>query len=224
MDLSFYKNLPVFTHQDLEAFSKKNHGFVLLTNLKKQNKIIQIEKGKYTLYSDPLIFASNIIIPSYIGGLSALNYYNLTTQIPLKVLVLTKEVKRDNKHVKFVYIPEKYFFGFEKIKYKDFEIFMVNKEKLLIDSVYFQKLGVSISDLDYLLKEDLNKELLVEYLKKFENLSLIKRVGFLLEENNILLYDEFSEIIKKDKNYIKLDINLPKSSNLSSKWRLDVNI
>ncbi|MFW6009494.1 MAG: type IV toxin-antitoxin system AbiEi family antitoxin domain-containing protein [archaeon] len=224
MDIDFFNNLPFFTNEDLEAFTHKNHSYVLLTKLKKTNKIIQIEKGKYTLHDDPLIYASNIVYPSYISGLSALYYYGLTTQIPIKVIVLTKDVKRNNKYINFIQISNELFFGYEKKQYKNFEIFIANKEKLLIDSIYFQKLATSITDLEPLLREKLNKDSITNYLKKINNISLIKRVGYLLEKQNIDIYDEFKSKILKDKNYIKLEQNLPKTKNSNSKWRINVNI
>lgn len=224
MDIEFFKSMPYFTNEQFEAFTQKKHSSVLLTNLKKQNKIIQIEKGKYTLHHDSLIYASHIIFPSYISGLSALKYYKLTTQIPLKTQILTKEIKRNNSYISFITAPEKFFFGFEKKNYKNTQIFIATKEKLLLDSLYFQKLGVSVNDLDELLNEPLNKKLLISYLKTINNISLIKRTGYLLEQHNIDIYNTFKKRIQQDSNYIKLEQQLPKSNSLNSKWRLNINI
>ncbi|MCH8520290.1 MAG: hypothetical protein LAT82_06065 [Nanoarchaeota archaeon] len=224
MSLDFFNNVTYFTNKDFEAFTHKKNSHVLLTNLKNNNTIIQIERGKYTLHEDPLIYASHIIYPSYISGISALYYYKLTTQIPLKTLVLTKEVKRNNSHITFIKSPKTLFFGYTKKIYKKFEIFIVTKEKLLIDSIYFQKLGVSISDLDNLLQEQLDTTLIISYLKQINNISLIKRVGYLLEQHNMNIHNSFKKVLEQDSNYIKLEQNLPKKQAINSKWKLNINI
>ncbi|MFW6285760.1 MAG: type IV toxin-antitoxin system AbiEi family antitoxin domain-containing protein [Nanoarchaeota archaeon] len=220
MDLSILNKFAYFNHKQFSAFLNINNSEVVLSRLNKNKKIEKIEKGKYTLHNDELIYATIITIPSYLSGLSALYYYGLTTQIPIKHTIITQNQKKSFKNFNFIKVNKNYFFGYNKVNYKNFDLFIANKEKLLIDLVNFQYLGVSIIDLNLLLKEKLNIKLIINYLKKINKISLIKRIGFLLEQNNIDIYNYFEKQIKKDKNYILLNTNKIETQNISKKWRI----
>ena len=223
MDLSIFEDFAYFTNKDFEAFLNKKNSPVYLTQLSKENKIIKIEKGKYTLHEDPLIYITTLTLPSYLSGLSALNYYNLTTQIPIHHTIITPNQKKPIPNISFIKIKKEYFFGYKKINYKNFDIFIAEKEKLLIDCLYLD-LGVNISELERLLEENLNTKKIINYLQKIDNISLIKRVGYLLEKkNNTDIYNKFKDKILLDKNYIKLEKNLPKKDINNSKWKLIIN-
>lgn len=89
--------------------------------------------------------------------------------------------------------------------------------------MYLLRLEVSISELIYLIK-DINKNRIIDYLKRINNLSLIKRIGYLLEQEKIYIYEEFKDKIMNDKNYIVLEQKLPKSDEINKKWRININI
>lgn len=136
MNLDFFKEFAFFTKNDLEAYLHINNPEVIISKLNKEKKIIKIEKGKYTLYDDSLIYLTIISSPSYLSGFSALNYYGYSNQIQLKNVVLTTNQKKSIRNCNFIKVKKEFLFGFNKIKYKNFEIYIVNKEKLLIDCIY----------------------------------------------------------------------------------------
>ena len=217
MDKDFFNKFAYFTGKQLQAFLNKSHSEVILTRLNKEKKIIKIEKGKYTFHEDDLIYATVIVTPSYLSGLSALNYYGFTTQNPIRHSIITTIQKKSLEKLDFVKVKKEYFFGFDRINYKNFDLFIAKPEKL------FQNLGVSISDLEELLKSKLDKMLIIDYLKKIGNLSLIKRIGYLLEKEGIDIYEQFKKELRKDRNYIKLNITLDKTQIRLTKWRILVN-
>ncbi|MFW6186067.1 MAG: hypothetical protein ACOC5C_05240 [Halobacteriota archaeon] len=57
--------------------------------------IYRIEKVKYSLPdTDPLVIATNLVVPSYVSFLSGLAYHHRTTQIPVVTQVVTSKTKR----------------------------------------------------------------------------------------------------------------------------------
>lgn len=212
------KKFPYFTAKTLKAFFNKKNPEVTITRWKK--KLITIEKGKYTLHSNPLIYATIIETPSYLSFRSALHLYQLTNQIPLKAQVICKKQKKSTKKIDF--FQSKYIFGFEKIKIEGFEVFIAKKEKLLLDCVLYPRAGVFEDELKELLKEKLNISQLKKYLKKINNKTLTKKIGCLLEKNNYKLTDFFEKELITDKNYSYLNPFNKKNNKLNKKWKLYV--
>ena len=220
MDLSKLAKLPLFRNKDLKLhYGIKYPEIYICRHIK---KIKTIEKGKYTIHEDPLVYATQIINPSYLSFLSALNFYGHTTQIPLKLTIAITKQKKELKQIKFIKINKRYFFGYKKIRYGDFEIFIADKEKLLLDCLIYQKY-VSVSELNKLLKDNLDKDKLINYLNRINNIDLIRRTGYLLEINGINIYDEYFQRIKKVKKYILLNRNLKKEIINNAKWKINVN-
>ncbi|MFT4313449.1 MAG: type IV toxin-antitoxin system AbiEi family antitoxin domain-containing protein [Candidatus Woesearchaeota archaeon] len=207
---------PYFTGKMLKAFLHKNQPSTTITRWK--DKFIQIEKGKYTVHQNPFIYASIIIRPSYISFRSALYFYQLTNQIPIRIEVMTPRYKQNTNEL--IFYTSKHIFGYEKTVVDTFDIFIATKEKLLLDCLLYPKAGVMIDELDLLLKESLDLGRIVEYLKKINKLSLIKKCGYLLETQNMHIYEYFKQQIKEDKNYILLNSNKKKGKNINHKWRL----
>lgn len=220
MDYSFLSKVPLFTSKDLKTYLNLKGTSVYLDRWLKNNSIIKIEKGKYTLHDDPFIYATSIVTPSYISFFSALSYYGYTTQIPLKVSVATSVVKKSLENIEFIKISRKHLFGYKRVNYRGFDICIATKEKLLLDCLLYQNSGVSVYELEELIKSNLDINRLVVYLKRINSISLYKRCGFILDFFGIDLYNEFEKKIKDDKNYILLNSNIEYIGEISKKWRV----
>lgn len=220
MDLTLLNKLPLFTNKDLKLHYDLKYPEVYI--VRNKQKIKKIEKGKYTLQEDSLIYATQIVNPSYLSFLSALNFYEYTTQIPLKHTVATTKQKKETKEIKFIKINKKYFFGYTKIKYGAFEIFIAEKEKLLLDCLIYQKY-VSINELNNLLKDKLDKDKIISHLNRINNVDLIRRAGYLLEINGIDIYDNYKSKIFKINKYILLNRHLKKTNSNNTKWKININ-
>lgn len=222
MSLVKLSKLSLFTNKDLKLHCNIKYPEVYIQRLKDKNKIITIEKGKYTLNEDVLSYITHIINPSYLSFLSALNYYGYLTQLPIKHTVAIQYFKKDLKEIKFIRINPKYFFGYVKINYGGFDFFIADKEKLLLDCLLYQN-HVQVSDVYDLLKDNLDKEKLIVYLLKINNINLIKRTGFLLDLVGIDIYNYFKEKLKNNNLYVKLNKNLKKTNKNNSKWKVNIN-
>lgn len=219
METNQLNKFPFFTGKTLKAFLDKNHPEVTISRLK--SKIITIEKGKYTVHTNPLIYATVLVTPSYCSFRSALSFYQLTNQIPTKTQVVIQKRKNDVKDIHF--ITTNYFFGFTRMQVEGFDFFIANKEKLLLDCLLYQKEGVMPSELSQLIKEPLDTKKVIRYLKRINNLALIKRTGYLLDLQGKNIYNSFKRPLEKSDNYPLLNTKLPKSKNNDIKWRLNIN-
>lgn len=219
------RQMPVFTIGDIKkikAYKSEKSYPLLVYRLKKQKKITEIEKGKFTLSTDPYLVATNIITPSYLSFWSCSYYKGFTEQIVNTIQIACTVKKKDiifmNQRIKFIKLRPKLMFGFKKDKNN---VFVASDEKLLIDSLLFQK---QLGNFDEIIKtarnSNINKNIMTDYLKNINNISITKRIGYVLEKYKSMdIYDEFKELIKKDKNYIKLDTS-SKSKIMNKKWRL----
>lgn len=213
------ERFPLFTESDVAKIINKSPKYVrtLLYRLKKQSLIQRIERGKYTIHEDPLIFASHIAIPSYLSLWTALRYYSMTQQQPTSFFVLSPIKRKDIKELNINFLSTKHMFGYKKERYSDFDIFIADPEKTIIDSLLFK---VPLEDIDIALDEgNIDFKKLSEYAKKTKNKSLMKRLGYLLEKKKNKSYG----IKALDRNYVLLDYLGKKKGKKDKKWRLIIN-
>jgi len=232
--LKITKKLEKYPTFNIDTFANiinkdKTYAKVHLNRLKNRNIIKQIQRNVYTVQDDPIIIASRIIWPSYISLWSAFRFHNLTEQIPNKISVITtrlksrKKIQLLNTTIIFKKIQPSCFFGFSKIKIRDFEIFMAEPEKALIDGVLLKQ--ISTSEIYSLLKEnikDISTKKIVDYTLRTENRALAKRFGWMLET----LGCNYTKKLKKHtyKTMIPLDITRPPTRLRDEKWGVIINM
>ena len=190
----------------------------------KKGNLVRIKKGIYANPDTPAYeIASNIIFPSYISLFSALNYYQFTEQIPNTIQVICtkqiREIKFFNYLIKFIKVKPQWIFGIKR----ENNMFIATQEKLILDALKFQKEMGNFDEIIGLIKQaKIDTNNMVSYLNKSQEISLIKRTGYLLEKyKGIDIYSSFSKILKKDKNYIKINLSAKKKI-LNKKWRIFV--
>ena len=218
--MKILQNYPLFTENDVAKIIKKKPEYIktLLYRMKKRELIYRVERGKYTIYDDVFIFSSYISVPSYISLWSAIRYYNLTEQMPKIIFIM---VPKSRKKLKFQNIPiefvkTKYFFGYKREYHAGFEIFIAEPEKAIVDSLLSKK--VPLDEITKAIKvKTLNIEKLITYAIKTKNKSLMKRLGFILEENR-LKHQRLIRFI--DNNYTILDPILKRKGKANKKWRI----
>jgi predicted transcriptional regulator of viral defense system len=207
----------------------KTYAKMHLNRLKNRGIVKQIQRNVYTVQEDPLVISSRIVWPSYISLWAAFRYHNLTEQIPSKISVITTRSKsRENIQIMnttiiFEKIRPSWFFGFSKIKIQDFEVFMAEPEKAIIDAVLLKK--ISTTEIYSLLQntiKNISAKKIVDYLLRINNKALIKRFGWMLES----LECNYAKKLKKQayKTMIPLDIARPITGPKDKKWGIIVNI
>lgn len=214
---------PLFTFNEFVRLAAFRPGYakVYLSRLKKDGLIFEIERGKYTVFDDPFLFSSYIIMPSYISFWTALKFYGFTEQLPSAIMVAcAKQRKPINFHgLKILFYKTKNMWGYKKQRFGNFEILIAEKEKAIIDSlalrnVHFDEIAKAIETKDF------DSKKLLEYAEKTKNISLKKRLGFLLENFGISA-EKLSKSL--DNNYIPLDWHGKKRGNKNKKWKIIVN-
>jgi len=217
------RNMPLFTINDILRITDKGDKYVktMAYRLRKRGMIKRIERGKYTVHEDILQFASHITTPSYISFWTALKIYGLTEQLPSGVMVAVarprKEIIFSGERITFTKISQ--FWGYGKMRYRDFDIFIADKEKAVIDCLLSKN-----TPFDEAAKAILGKELdydrLMEYAEKTKNSSLAKRAGFLAEKAG---YDASFLLHIADSNYIPLNWALKSRGRKDFRWKVIVN-
>jgi predicted transcriptional regulator of viral defense system len=134
---------------------------VLCSRYVKQGLFVRLKNNFYILDSawgnlskEEIFKISNFLqVPSYVSFMSALSFYEITTQVQrdfYESASLKRSINFDCRGVSFNFykIKQEYYFGFEK---KD-NIFIAVKEKALIDAVYlysFGKYKMDFSSIDF---------------------------------------------------------------------------
>jgi predicted transcriptional regulator of viral defense system len=231
----------------MEILSNSNPAAVrrLLSDMTKRGLLLRIKDGLYTIIpyeKDPGNYLPNwhlvaeaLVQPQnyYIGFYSALDLYGLITQPALTEQVVTeKQIVpkfRIIKKVKFEFITMgKRFFGYNKIWIDNFnKVYCSDIEKTILDCLYMPGEANGISGIVNSLSRitgKINPEKLLPYLDKFDSQAVYKRLGFILQNMDVLK-DLRAEISKKiSSSYILLDPSLPKSGKYNSEWKIIDNI
>ncbi len=216
------ERLPLFSVNDMAKIVNKSPKYIrtLLYRLHKNGLIRRVENGKYTLYEDPMVFSSHIVLPSYLSLWTALRYYNMTEQQPYSVFVMVSSPKKSLAFAKtrIRFFSTKYMFGYKKERYNDVDIFMAEREKAIIDSLLFR---IPIADIKTALEsEEVDLKKLSEYAQRTASISLMKRLGYLLETLKGSPYG----LKALDNNYVRFDYLAKKRGEKNKKWKLIINV
>ena len=231
--LSHWENLReliVFTVNDaVKIFRKTPHNTrIYLNRLSKRKIIHQIERNKYTIHKDPFLIASKIYIPSYISLLSALRFHDMTTQLPINIDILTPNragsIEFEDTRIQF--FRSSYIWGYHNYDYQGFPIAIADPEKALIDCIILKSPIHMV--FEALLMRKINIRKTTNYLIKIKNISLMKRMGFLLDCAGLDIYPKVQSYL--DSNYVLLERNADKSrlpnshQAIEKKWKIIQNV
>lgn len=186
------KEFPIFSLNDIKNIDSAFHRR-RLNEWQEKDYIKKIIRGYY-LFSDITIdeeilfkISNKIYYPSYVSLETAFSYYNLIPETIYEITAVstrkTYNFKTSFGEFSFRSITPRLFFGYSLIKNKNHYIKIANIEKALLDYFYLNPNLQTISDFDSLrinqeaLIEQFNKKRLFEYLKKFNQKRLTKRIN-----------------------------------------------
>ncbi len=132
----------VFTTHEIAQLTGSGAKYASLITLRmlKGNMIRRAERGKYYLPNTSIYaIASNMVYPSYVSLFAAFRYYNLTTQMPRIIDIVTtkrhKEIEElEGSRIRFVTFQKRRFFGFGIDR--ETGALVADIEKALVDSLY----------------------------------------------------------------------------------------
>jgi predicted transcriptional regulator of viral defense system len=156
----------------------------------KQGILVRVKRNMYVLRStwkaagreEKFLLANLGQVPSYISLMSALDYYEITTQVQRNffessAIKRTKEIEIDGSIFRYIKINSAYYFGFKKEK----DFFIATPEKALVDAFYLMSFGRYALDISSLSVEKLDKEEIRRISNVFplKTRSMLKKYGYL---------------------------------------------
>jgi predicted transcriptional regulator of viral defense system len=155
---------------------KQSSALILCNRYVKNGLFIRLKRDMYVMseewknYSNINLYKiSNILnVPSYISLMTALSFYEVTTQVQKNVfenISLKRSASINVKGIEFNYykIARSYYFDFTK---KD-SIFIASKEKAFLDAVYLYSFGKYAFDIDSIDMSKFDKRVIGKILKLY---------------------------------------------------------
>lgn len=182
--------------------------------------IERIEKGKYCIKKTPIdIVASHIVHPSYLSLITALRFYNITTQLPVEKYVITTARHGDmafrGYRMHFIKVGKRLLFGFGPVN----GAIIANPEKAFIDSLYLKKDIWYNEELDTGLKSGVVSVVtLKKYAIALKDPSLISRLGHILELDYSINCDDLIQY--SSRRYVALG---RKGKKRDTRWKVIYN-
>ena len=195
---------------------------------------IPLEYDSKMPVEDPWIVADRVFSPGYIGGISAIQHWNFTEQIFLTDFyftvksVISREMTLGSSKLKVKTIQPYKLFGIKMVWRDNVKIKVSNPSKTIIDLLDDPSLAGSmriVEDffLEYWNTDYRNIKLLIQYGKKMKNKTIFKRLGFLLEINNLAPAYIIKSLQKKiSTGYSKFDPSV-RSTFFINKWKLKIS-
>lgn len=226
------------------GFPKSIRGKVIF-RLKKKGILTTVKKGVYfysPLESGPA--GSNInefLVPPvffprgnyYIGYSTMYNYYGFTDQVFQTMYVLNTSLQREKTisgmQFKMMKVSKSRMYGLEKITIRDTEVSVSDRERTIVDLIYFPEPVGGLKRAFSILKEqakakgtDITK--LIKYAARFPNPSLRKRIGFILEQAGVK-DRELEPLLKsiRKTSLVTLYPSKSRAGRINKKWKMIEN-
>jgi len=134
----------------------------------KRNLYVLREKWTAMSIEQRFAIANLIQVPSYVSLMTALSYYEITTQIQQNFIESiairrSKEIKVEDTVFHYTKIKPSLYFGFIKMR----GFFMAEPEKAFVDSVYLHSLGRLCLDFSSLSFDKFARNKVYEFAKQF---------------------------------------------------------
>ncbi len=174
------KDLSLFSLSDFARLFNINNRSTLykrIQRLEKEGIIQKLIKGKYLFLFNPTndwAIANYLYQPSYVSLESALSFYGMITGFPYKITSLTSKKPRtfyaNQKEFQYSQISQRFFWGYEKKE----NFLIAEKEKALLDYLYFSLKGLRSFDENEFELRELDQKKLRLYAKLFKDDRLLK--------------------------------------------------
>ena len=133
--------------------------------------------------TSPYIIASRILTPSYIALTSAFRFHNITTQLPIKIIVFSTKYHKMLKGIKFIKVSKRLMFGYDEYN----NAYVSDVEKTFIDDIWYHK-GKLHADEELeiaIMKKTLNLEKLKSYAQVLMDKKVVRELRIKLKKFNI---------------------------------------
>lgn len=181
------RNICVFTATEIERiFQTSPHATKHFLETQVNNDfLLRLKQGIYALKTDPPSeeeIANVLYKPSYISFEYALSYYHLLPEMPYTVTSATTKPTRllaaSDRYFSYRTIKREAYTGYILIKQEDKSFLIAEKEKALVDYLYFialqkisgsERLLENLKDKGYYRLQELDKDKINDYIKLYAN-------------------------------------------------------
>jgi predicted transcriptional regulator of viral defense system len=242
-----YEKATVVTKEQLEKlFGGTALVRQIIYQLKKKGILKPITRGVY--YYSPLesgpagVQINEFLIPPilfpkgnyYVGYSNMYNYYGFTDQIFQTMYLLNSSLQRErvicNVLFKLLKIPSNRMYGLEAIQIKKTDIIVSDKERTLVDLIYFPKPVGGLKQAFEIFKEQVASEKIdirkfIRYAILFPAKSVRKRIGFVLDECGTAkkILDPLEKSLQ-DTSLITLYGSKSRKGRINNKWKVIVDV
>lgn len=241
-----YQGIRILSRQYLLSIYPGNVRKVdnLLFNLTKKGRLKQLARTKYLvipikapyqawgenefLIADALMEGRDY----YIGYNNMFNFYGFMQQVPQTIFVLnakySKEKVINSTKYKFIKIDSKKLYGLTYLEIDGIKVKISDKERTLIDLVYYYKPIGSIKQSLRVIKEQMKRiksNKFIGYAVKFPNLATRKRIGYFLEIKGIAeeRLQPLLRSIRRNRSLATLYESRFRRGKINNKWGLIIN-
>jgi predicted transcriptional regulator of viral defense system len=203
-----------------------------VAQMSKAGWLVRLKRGLYLLVTDisTLGFAdvSNLVIAqalhdrAYISFESALQYYGFFDQLLARIDSVTTGKTKTYKVLETTYtfskIKQEFYFGFVQETVNGHQVNIAEKEKAILDMLYFRSSAYAVSLVLEKLQtyqEEFDFEKLKTYSTRY-SLGMVRKVGFLLDHLGVDTADLMTAEVKKN-SYNRLT---QEAEQFNAKWRL----
>ena len=203
-----------------------------VAQMSKAGWLIRLKRGVYLVVTDistlgfadvsPLVIAQALNDTSYISFESAFQYYGLFDQLLARIDSVTTTTTRTFHVLQTTYnfskIQSDYYFGFRNEQVQGQTVAIAEREKALLDILYFRSSAYAASLVlerleDY--RDDFDFDKLKAYSRRY-SLGMVRKIGFLLDHVGVDTSDFATEEVKNN-SYAKLTTT---ADQFNAKWRL----
>ncbi len=205
----------------------------VLENLVRKNILVRLQKGYFAVknFNNQYVIGTFVAKNSAVAYWSALNVHGLTSRFPNTVFIQTVNRKRNKKilgvNYKFIAIPERKRTGITKIGYGNNSYPITDVEKTITDCFDLTQYSGGFDLLiSAFAQAKLNGSKMISYSEKINNISAIKRMGFLSELLNKKGLKTFTEYAKRKVNnsYSLIDSSGEKKGEFVPDWKIRLNV
>lgn len=195
--------------------------------------LIRLEKSKYARinFSNEFVTGTFIAPDSAVAYWSAMHKHGLTSRFPSKVFVQTSKRKREKSirgvSYQFVTISKNKRFGITSMGYGNNKFPITDVEKTIIDCFDLPQYSGGMDNLmQAFALAKLSSPKMIDYAEKFNNISLIKRLGYiseLLDKKGMKRFVNYA-LSKTDNTYVLFEPGGNNAGEFVNKWKIRLNI
>lgn len=237
----------IFTISDASEYygKSKKETSDLLSDLVNRGILSRIKSGVFIILKTgqesiqlrnwPLIAVALVgEVPYFLSHYSAMRLHGMTIH-PLTRVFISIPKRRNSKKIQemyydFIYIKPSRFWGIcEMWVTKHEKVYISDLERTILDGLERPELCGGIKEVIrgiWAVSNKVDGRKLLRYAKKYDTISAVKRLGFILETFNFdfVSLDKIANIVENKNDYVMLDPNLSKFGKHLKRWRIQINI